>query len=246
MKRVITLLVAAAIGLTVARVSAQAPSQALPTVDQILEKFVTAVGGRDAMEKVTSRLSTGTVEIPDAGLSGSITLSEKAPNKSLAVIELGAMGVIRDGSDGVVAWESSDQGGLRDKSGAELADSLRGSTFNSELKLKSLYKTLVVTGKEAVEGKDAFVVLATPTEGAATRMYFDAQSGLIVKQSSSRETPQGPIDVDVMLGDYRAVGGVKMPYSVRQITSMFTIVIKLTEIKQNVPIDDVIFKRPGF
>jgi hypothetical protein len=67
----------------------------------------------------------------------------------------------------------------------------------------------------------------------------------MVKQSSTRDTQQGPIDVEVMIGDYRTVNGVKMPFSVRQITSMFTAVIKLTEIKQNVPLDDAIFKRPG-
>jgi outer membrane lipoprotein-sorting protein len=245
MKRAITLLVAAAMGLTVARLSAQAPSSALPTVDQVLEKYITAIGGRDAMEKVTSRVSTGTFEIPDMGASGTITISEKAPNKSLAVIELGGMGTMREGSDGVAAWE--DQGGnIHDKAGAELADALRSSTFNSELKFKSLYKTVVVTGKEAIEGRDTYVVLATPAEGAPNKLYFDASSGLMVKQSSTRDTAQGPMDVDVTISDYRAVGGVKLPFTVRQATAMFTVVIKLSDIKVNVPIDDAIFKRPGF
>jgi len=246
MKRAITLLVATAIGLTVARLSAQGQSTGLPTVDQVLEKYITAAGGREAMEKVTSRVSTGTFEIPDMGLTGPVTISEKAPNKSLTVIELGGMGQVRDGSDGTVAWEEAPGGGgIRDKTGAELADALRGSVFNAELKLKTLYKTVVVSGKEAVDGKDAYVIVATPAEGAANKLYFDVASGLMVKQSSTRDTQQGPIDVEVMIGDYRTVNGVKMPFSVRQITSMFTAVIKLTEIKQNVPLDDAIFKRPG-
>jgi hypothetical protein len=244
MKRAITLLIAAAIGLTVAGLSAQTP--ALPTVDQILEKYITAVGGREAMEKVTSRLSTGAFEIPDMGVTGTITISEKAPNKSLAVIELAAVGTIRQGSDGTAAWEDSPGTGVRDKAGSELADAVRGSTFNSELKLKSLYKTVAVTGKEAVDGKDAYVVLCTPAEGAPNKLYFDATSGLMVRQSSSRDTPAGMMDVDVIVSDYRTVGGVKMPYMVRQVSSMFTVVIRLTEIKQNVPFDDAIFKRPGF
>lgn len=246
MKRAVTLIVAAAIGLTVASLSAKAQA-ALPTVDQILDKYITAVGGREAMEKVTSRVSTGTVEIPDMGATGTISISEKAPNKSLAVIEIGGMGQIREGSDGVGAWEEAPGGGaVRDKSGAELADALRGSTFNSELKLKTLYKTVVVSGKEAIDGKDAYVVVCTPAEGSPNKLYFDAASGLMVRQSSSRETPQGPMDVDVMVGDYRTVGGVKLPFTVRQVTSMFTVVIKLSEIKLNVPLDDALFKRPGW
>jgi hypothetical protein len=80
------------------------------------------------------------MEIPDAGMSGTITISEKAPDKSLAIIEIGGMGVIRDGTDGVNSWEESPQTGLRDKTGVELADARRSATFNVELKLKTIYK----------------------------------------------------------------------------------------------------------
>jgi len=233
MKRAVTLLIAAAIGLTAVRLSAQAQS-ALPTADQVLEKYITAVGGREAMEKVTSRVSTGT-----------ITISEKAPNKSLAVFEIAGMGQVRQGSDGTAAWEDSPMSGVRDKSGTELADTLRGSTFNSELKLKTLYKTVVVSGKEVVDGKDAYVVVCTPAEGAPNKLYFDATSGLMVKQSSTRDTPQGPMDIDVLVSDYRAVAGVKLPFTVRQVTSMFSVVVKLSDVKANVALDDAIFKRPG-
>jgi len=245
MKRAVTLLIAAAIGLTAVRLSAQAQS-ALPTADQVLEKYITAVGGREAMEKITSRVSTGTVEIPEMGATGTITISEKAPNKSLAVFEIAGMGQVRQGSDGTAAWEDSPMSGVRDKSGTELADTLRGSTFNSELKLKTLYKTVVVSGKEVVDGKDAYVLVCTPAEGATNKLYFDATSGLMVKQSSTRDTPQGPMDIDVFVSDYRAVGGVKLPFTVRQVTSMFSVVVKLSDVKANVALDDAIFKRPAF
>jgi hypothetical protein len=244
MKRAVTLLIAAAIGLTAVRLSAQAQS-ALPTADQVLEKYITAVGGREAMEKVTSRVSTGTVEIPEMGATGTITISEKAPNKSLAVFEIAGMGQVRQGSDGTAAWEDSPMSGVRDKSGTELADTLRGSIFNSELKLKTLYKTVAVSGKEVVDGKDAYVVVCTPAEGAPNKLYFDATSGLMVKQSSTRDTPQGPMDIDVLVSDYRAVAGVKLPFTVRQVTSMFSVVVKLSDVKANVALDDAIFKRPG-
>jgi len=246
MKRAITLLAAAAIALTVARLSAQGQSSATPTVDQIIENYLTAIGGRAAVEKLTSRVSTGTFEIPDAGMTGTVTISEKAPNKSLAVIEIGGIGLIREGSDGTVAWAEEPGSGVRDKTGTELADGLRGSVFNAELKLKSLYKTVVVTGKESVEGKDAYVVLATPDVGSANKLYFDVASGLMVRQSSTRDTPQGPMDIDVQIGDYRVVDGVKVPFSVRQVSAMATVVIRLTTVKHNVPVDDAIFKKPGF
>src|SRR5580765_6625482 len=245
MKRSVIVMVAVLLGLTATRGAAWSQAPTAPTVDQILEKYITAVGGRAAMEKVTSRVSKGTVEIPDAGMSGSITISEKAPNTSLAVFDIGGMGTVREGSDGTVAWSDNPQSGLTEKTGAEAADSLRGAIFNSELKLKTIYKTVATAGKELVNGKEAYAILATPAEGAAVKMFFDAVSGLMVKQSSTRDSPQGPMDIDVLMDDYRDVDGVKQPFTVRQVTSMFTVVVHMSEIKHNVPLDDAIFKKPG-
>jgi hypothetical protein len=247
MKRTVLASLVALVAVVAAGSAARAQAPALPSIDQILDKYVTAIGGRAALEKVTSRVSKGTMEIPDMGVSGTITISEKAPDKSLAVIEVGGMGVIRDGTDGVNSWEDSPQnaGGIRDKTGVELADAKRSATFNVELKMKSLYKTMAVTGRERVGSRDAYVVLATPAEGSPSRMFFDVENGLMVRQSMTRETPQGPMDVDVYLEDVREVEGIKQPFVVRQVTQQFTIVFRLSEIKYNVPLDDAMFKRPG-
>jgi hypothetical protein len=245
MKRTLLASLATLVAVLAAGPAMRAQAPALPTVDQILDKYVTAVGGRAALEKVTSRVSKGTMEIPDAGMSGTITISEKAPDKSLAVIEIGGMGVIRDGTDGVNSWEENPQTGIRDKTGVELADARRSATFNVELKMKSLYKDLAVTGRERVGSREAYVVLATPAEGSPSRMFFDVQSGLMVRQSMTRESPQGQVDVDVYLEDVRDVAGIKQPFVVRQVTQQFTIVFRLSEIKYNVALDDAMFKRPG-
>lgn len=241
MKRVF---LAAVTALVVLAVGVSAELQQ-PTVDQIIEKNIAALGGRAAIEKVTSRVAKGTLELADFGMNGTITMSEKAPDKSLAVIEIGGMGTIREAASAAGAWSDDPQGGLRDKTGSELAEAKRGATFNIELKLKEIFKTLQVTGRESVANRPAWVVLATPAEGSPTRMYFDAETGLMLRMSASRETPAGPMDVDVYLEDYRATDGVKQPWLVRQVTAQFTMVIKITELKNNVPLDDAIFKRPG-
>jgi hypothetical protein len=243
MKRVVSLIVAIGVLLSV-RGFAQ-PQTGLPSVDQILEKYITALGGRAAIEKITSRVAKGTLEIPNVNMSGSIEVSEKAPDKSLAVLDLPGVGRAREGADASGAWADDPQTGLRDKTGSELADAKRGAIFNSELKMKTIYKTLEVTGRETVGGRPAYVVLATPAEGSATRMFFDAETGLVVRQAATRDTPVGPIDVDVYLEDYRDVEGIKQPFTIRQVTSTFTLVIRLSEIKHNVALDDALFKKPG-
>src|SRR5262249_60032311 len=91
------------------------------TVDQILDKYVQAIGGRQAVEKITSRVAKGTFEVSAMGQKGEIELYVKAPNKTLRVQNLSGVGEILDGFDGKIAWSQNPMMGLREKDGAELA-----------------------------------------------------------------------------------------------------------------------------
>ncbi|HYN07685.1 MAG TPA: hypothetical protein VES67_09865 [Vicinamibacterales bacterium] len=231
-------------GLT-AQTDAAQPA-ALPTIDQVLDKYTAGSGGRAALEKVTSFRATGTIQIPDVGVGGSIELLQKAPNKASTVVELSGIGRQRDVFDGTIAWSEDPQNGVREKIGVELAEARRGATFGRELKMKSMYKTLTVKGREKVGAREAFVVEGVPDEGSPIKLFFDVESGLLVQQSGSRTSPQGPIEVTVTFEDFRAIDGVQRPFTIRQATSMFTAIIQLTDITHNVPIDDVVFRKPGF
>jgi outer membrane lipoprotein-sorting protein len=221
---------------------ARAQTASLPTIDQILEKYVTGAGGRAAIEKITSIDGKGTIDIPDVGVSGTVELIQKAPDKALTIVDLAGIGQQREGFDGTTGWSDDPQNGFRQKSGIELAEAKRGATFGRELKMKTLYPTLVVKGREKVGDSDAYFVEGTPAEGSPVKLYFDVATGLLVRQVATRQMPQGPLEVEVTFSDFRAVDGVKRPFTISQATSMFTATIHLTEVKQNVPIDDAIFK----
>jgi len=226
-------------------VSAGSQAANPPTIDQLLDKCIAALGGRPALEKLTSRTGKGTIEIPDAGMSGSIEVYEKAPNMNAVLIDLGGM-QIRQAFDGKVAWEDNPQQGMREKAGTELAEARREATFNPELKMKELYAKMTVRGaSEKVGTADAWVVDAVPAEGSPVVFFFDANTGLPLRMDATRDTPQGPIQVQAFLEDYRVVDGVKIPFVMRQVTSMFTMVMRLTEVKHNVTLDDKMFKKPG-
>jgi hypothetical protein len=188
---------------------AQTQSAALPTADQVIEKWVTALGGRSAMEKHTSRVQKGTVEIPGAPITGTLEVSEKAPDKVVSVFNIQTMGIVREGFDGSVGWQDDPQTGLKEKTGKELADARRDALFNSELKLKELYKTLTVTSQETVGGRPAYLLVGTPAEGSPTHFWLAVDTGLPIRTRATRETAQGQVDVDVFLEDYRDVDGVK-------------------------------------
>jgi len=215
-----------------------------PTLDQILDKYVTAIGGRAAVEKTTSLSARGTIEVPDASIRGDIEAFQKAPNMSMSRITLAGVGQQADGFDGTTGW-ASDMNGVRVKEGLELVEARRSATFGREIKLKEIYPKMTVSGREPVDGKDAYVVDAVPTEGTPAKLYFDVASGLLVRQIVTRQTPAGPMQVDIGFDDFRVVEGVKRPFRIRQSTSMYTAYMQYTELKANAPIDDAVFKKPS-
>jgi hypothetical protein len=226
--------------------SAQQPPAAakLDTVDQVLDRYVKAVGGA-ALQKITSLSARGTLELADLKATGSVEIHQKAPNKTMQVVTIDQMGSQREGFDGTVGWAEDPQNGVREKTGVELAEARRAAMFPRELRLKEQYPEMAVTGRETVGAREAFIVTATPAEGEPLRLYFDVQSGLLVRQVAMRHGPAGATQVDVTFDDYRAVDGVQRAHLIRQVAPQVTAVIRITEFKHNVPIDDAIFRKPS-
>src|SRR5262245_31705287 len=83
-------------------------SPAHPTVDQVLDAYVAALGGRPAIQATTSMLMRGTVTAPGLGASGTIETYAKAPNKQLTDFAGGALGAWRVGFDGTTGWRQED------------------------------------------------------------------------------------------------------------------------------------------
>ena len=218
---------------------------ALPTIDEILDKQVKAIGGKEALEKLSSRLAKGTMELEGMGLSGPIELYTKAPNKSAMFIELQGVGKIIEVFDGEKSYALDPMGGLREKSGAELAAAKRNADFYEVLNLKKHFTKLEVKGKEKVGTSDAYLVVATPAAGDPEKLYFAADTGLLVRVDTDAETPQGKLSFETYLSDYKEVDGVRIAHSLRQVSSAFTAVIKLSEVKHNVPVDDAKFAKPS-
>src|SRR5262245_49261496 len=104
--------------------------------------------------------------------------------------------------------------------------------------MKELFSKIAVTGKEKVGDRETYVLTATPNEGGVEKYYFDTQSGLLLRSDAERESPQGKVQIEFYFEDYKDVDGLKMPFSLRQVTPMGTFVLKISEVKHNVPIDD--------
>ncbi len=246
MKRTVTIilcilmLASAALAQTPAK-----PAEAAPTVDQIIDKYVQALGGKAAIEKATSRVSKGTFEIPAMGVSGTVEVYEKAPNKTISIVTVPGFGVINEAYNGTIAWAQDPQSGLREKSGTELADAKLDAAFYRPLKLKELFPKITVKGKEKVGDREAWVVEAAPAEGSPEKWYFDTQTGLIIRMDQERESPMGKLPIESYLENYKEVDGIKVPFTMKQNNPNFNIVVTIEDVKHNVTIDDAKFNKPS-
>lgn len=215
-----------------------------PSADDILARYVQAIGGTAAWEKLHSRTSLGTIEIPAMKISGTVMIHEKAPDKSLiAVIIAGS--AFRQGFDGTNGWSDDPQNGLQAKSGAELLEAKRDADFYHPLDLHKLYAKFTVAGTEKIDAHDAYLVEATLPEGGADKMYFDMQSGLVVRVVSQHHMDGHVSTFTEDIGDYREVDGIKLPFTIHQSSAESSFTIKFGDVLHNVDLDDAEFAQPA-
>jgi hypothetical protein len=222
-----------------------ATPEALPTVEQILDRYVAALGGRAAVEKLKTRVTTGK-QVMWNGNELPFETYQKAPNKSLDVVTRPGNVVVNVGFDGTAGWLQGPRG-IRDLGGAQLAQAARDADFYGDLHLRELYPEMAVAGREKVGERDAYVIVSRVSEKRIERLYFDAQTGLLLRVAATTETPLARLPEETVFEDYREVDGVKIPFTVRAsyVDPFIGWTRKLTEVKHNVTIDDSKFAKPA-
>ena len=190
-----------------------------PSVDQILAKYVDALGGEQALRKITSRVITGTQELPAAGSNPppqvQMELSEKAPNVNVTVLRAANGTTTSDGFDGTSSW-ARNRGQVTEATGVDLARAKRDADFYGPLDLKQEYGQMFARGTDKIGGRDVYRVIGIPKDDAAEQLYFDTQTGLLLRRVTFTVTPLGNDPTYTDFDDYRDTGyGVKMPILVK-------------------------------
>jgi hypothetical protein len=217
----------------------------LPLADEVLDKYVEALGGKAAFEKFSSRVLKGAFELPAMGITSGAEIYAKAPNKWLLSIDIPGFGLVQQGYDGTSGWAQDPQTGLRDLSGGELEALKRTAEFNQPLKLKALFPKIEVKEQSKVGDRDVYVLEATPAQGSPEKLYFDTQTHLLVRADVEAEGPQGKTAFEISFEDYKEVDGIKLAHTVRRSSPVMSFAIKLQEVKHNVPIEDTKFQKPA-
>ncbi|HSK71582.1 MAG TPA: serine hydrolase [Pyrinomonadaceae bacterium] len=214
------------------------PSAPTPTIDQILDKYVQFVGGKSAAQAITSRVVKGTISAPALGANpiGSLEIYAKAPNKELTLISTSVFGNSKIGFNGAAAW-SEENGTVKDLPGF----SKREADFYLPFKLREIYPKIEFKGVEKIGSSEAYR-LEAPRGGTPKRWYFDTENGSLLR--TEVRNAEGKLMSSEDYEDYRAVDGVKIAFTTRRLEGGIEAIIKLTEVKQNVQIDDAKFDKP--
>lgn len=232
-------------------VSAQ-PAATTPTVAQVLDRYVKSIGGRAAIERVTSRVMKGVKKNPD-GSEVSIESYEKIPNKTLLIVKT-PDGLMISGFDGKSGWLQSPGKTAHAVETPERARAPRVMRLHREARLDEVYAKMTLKGQARVGEREAYLIEATTGDGETQKLYFDTATGLLVRRDSrarivSRRSGSGyeqssVEDVEIYYDDYREIDGIKLPYTVREKTPAGISITSYEQISHNVIISDEKFEMP--
>lgn len=223
---------------------APAVADSLPSLNSILDRYVTARGGRDAQSKLSSRVATGRVDVVGVSFGGKLQMYSKAPDKSLTVMRAEPIGLFKRGFDGQSGWSLSEKSGSQPIVGFELASLAVDADFYKDIKLNEVYSSMKVVGRVREGFRELYKVEATPRAGFAEYLFFDAETGLLTRRETQRRTSQGMTRTEFYYSDWRDVDGVKIPFKTTQSIGKTMYVFILEDVKHNVPVDESLFKRP--
>ena len=211
--------------------------------EQLLDKYLQAAGGAAAIDKVTTRVMKGTIDF--GGKSLPIDIYAKDPDQRISFTHMpeGDSITAFNGHEGWMA--SPGRPGIREMHGSEIDAAALDADLHLATHLKPMFSELQTQGTEKIGDHKAFVVFGMRQGNTPIRLYFDEQSGLLVRLVRYADTALGWLPTQIDYADYRDANGVKIPYrwTLARPSGRFT--IQVSELKQNVPVDDAKFAKPA-
>jgi hypothetical protein len=217
------------------------PATPPPTADQILAKYLDALGGADALAKITTRTEKGNVLA--GGPPTPIDIYMKAPNKRVSVSH-GGRGDSYTAFDGSAGWMGGGRG-ARDMSATDSMSSMVDAALAFPANLKSVFTRWNPGRPDKIGDKDMYVLTGRGPGAPLTRFYFDQQTGLLARVIRYNDVGMGMMPVQVDYTDYRAVDGIKIPFRWTLARPGGRFSIQIDSAQQNVPIDDSKFAKPA-
>lgn len=215
----------------------------LPSAEVVLERAVEAMGGKEKLEALESRVCEGTFEVAAYGMKGAMTLVLGSGGRCLTTMDLGGnYGIVRTGCDGEIAWETGAMGeGFLE--GRKKDQMVLGSIPDGELRLAEFFDRIECVGREALDGRECFK-LQLETEGWSETRFYDVEKGLLRKLNTEKEEGVGTSRSEITYADYREIDGYRVAFRRAETERGVQQVVQWEKVLHNVEIDTEQFEAP--
>ena len=219
------------------------------SVDQILDRYVKASGGADKLAALTSYTAKGTYQGYDTDMTAvPVDLYAKAPSMRSLVVHT-AYGDSLTTFDGRNGWYAGNERPLKVSQlppGPDLDALKLDADLSFPGRIRQVLTNLRGGFPEAtIDDRDVYVIQGLTASRTRVKLFFDKQTGLLVRNVRFLPTPVGTVPVQIDYGDYRDIAGVKLPYQWTMTWTDGRSVAKFTELQVNVPIADSRFAQPA-
>jgi hypothetical protein len=214
---------------------------AAQSATKIVKQAQTAMGGEKAIRRVTSWQAKGTITRKSDGATGSYRAAAMRPDLYTLAVEIQGFGA-SEGFNGKSGWRHDSREGLRTLIGTEGAEfqaeaDYRNYRWHNHQKEKS---KLAYVGQQTVKGKSAHAIELTTNRNVKIKLWFDAASGLLVKEEFSAGRGRKTFEYS----DFRAVDGVMEPFAIKLSAGDEQFNIALEHLTHNQPLDRMLFDFP--
>lgn len=214
----------------------------LPNATQLLDKYVAALGGEKALLRISTLSEKGTANF--MGREFAIDIYDKAPNKRASFMHLpnGDSATVFDGQQG---WTGFPHQPPREMPVSELEGARIDADLQFALHIQQMFPNLRPARPEPIAGHETYQLVSENADQPQIRLYFDQQTGLLLRMVRYGDSPLGLNPVRVDYADYQAVDGVQVPHrwTVARPSGQFS--VQVTDVKQNVDIEDAKFSKPA-
>jgi photosynthetic reaction center cytochrome c subunit len=223
------------------------PAAKAPPADQILDKFIQAVGGAERLAKLTSFAAKGTYQgYQDEKYP--VDVFAKAPNQLSTVIHTAAgdSTTTYDGSAGWIAGPATERPvALLELTAGDLAGAKLDAAVWFPAQIKPALTQWRGASSATIDGRDMQMIQGTGDGQYPVNLYFDSKSGLLARVVRYSESPVGLNPTQIDYADYREVAGVRIPYRVTVTWLDGKSTTEFSEIQPNVAVEAARFSKPN-
>jgi len=219
----------------------QALTTNLPTANQLIDAYVRALGGAAAIEKIRSRVEKGVTNV--SGKSVSVELYTQSPDKQALVRHL-PEGDSVIAFNGHAGWIGIPGRPVRDMHTTEIEATRIDANLQFALHIRDIFPDLRIDYPEKIDNRDAEVLFCFREERTVAKLYFDRQTGLLVRLMRFDDSPLGVNPSQIDYADYRDVDGVQVPFRLTISRPEMNSTVQFSVVQQNVAIGAVKFAKP--